>query len=125
ATHLVLLHKGEVLLNGPLGQLLGAVAPALRIAARPIEKARALLAAHASVARVDELRVDGVELLRVELKSATASGDGSATIAAAALNAALHTAGIAVSHLAPERPTLEELFRRTLVRAGSPAERAA
>jgi ABC-2 type transport system ATP-binding protein len=109
ATHLVLLHRGKVLLAGPLAQLLGGVAPAVRIRANPLERARAVLRAHRDVARLDDLRADGVDLLRAELR-----GD-----AAAALNAALHAAEISVSMLAPERPTLEELFRRTLQNAGA------
>jgi hypothetical protein len=36
----------------------------------------------------------------------------------APLKDALHQGGISASLLAPERPTLEELFRRTLLRAG-------
>ena len=108
ATHLVLLHKGRVLLAGPLAQLLGGVAPALRIHARPLERAREVVRSHPAVARVDDLRVDGLDLLRAELR-----GD-----AAADLNAALHAAAVAVAMLAPERPTLEELFRRTLQNAG-------
>jgi len=116
ATHLVLLHKGEVLLNGALADLLGTIAPALRIAAGgAAAPAKALLARHAAVARVDDLRADGLDLLRVELR---VSGAEEASAAAAAINAALHQAGISVSLLAPERPTLEELFRRTLLRAG-------
>jgi ABC-2 type transport system ATP-binding protein len=112
ATRLVLLHRGEVLLSGPLAELLGGIAPALRVAAQPIEKAGGVLAAHASVERIDRVRQDGLDLLRVELR-------GDATAAAVAVNRALHDAGIAVAQLAPERPTLEELFRRTLVRAGA------
>jgi ABC-2 type transport system ATP-binding protein len=116
ATHLVLLHKGEVLLNGALAELLGTIAPALRIAAGGANApAKTLLARHAAVARVDELRADGQDLLRVELR---ASGPEEASAAAAAINAALHQGGISASLLAPERQTLEELFRRTLLRAG-------
>lgn len=116
ATHLVLLHKGEVLLSGALAELLGTIAPALRIAVRgAAAPAKTLLARHAAVARVDDLRVDGQDLLRVELE---ASGAEEASAAAAAINAALHQGGVAASLLAPERPTLEELFRRTLLRAG-------
>ena len=118
ATHLVLLHKGEVLLSGALAELLGTIAPALRIAAGGAAaqaKAKALFVHHAAVARVDDLRADGQELLRVELR---ASGAEEASAAAAAINAALHQGGISASLLAPERPTLEELFRRTLLRAG-------
>jgi ABC-2 type transport system ATP-binding protein len=107
-THLVLLHHGHVLLAGDLGSLLGGIVPALRIAARPIEKASDVLARHPAVARVEPLRADGLDLLRAEL-----AGD-----AAASVNAALHAAGVEVSLLAPERPTVEELFRRTLARAG-------
>lgn len=108
-THLVLLHRGRVLLAGDLKALLGAAPPAVRIAARPLATARAALERHAAVARVETMRLDGVELLRAELR-----GD-----AAASVNAALHAAGAAVSLLAPERPSLEELFRRTLARAGA------
>jgi len=116
ATHLVLLHKGEVLLNGALPELLATIAPALRVAAgRATPAAKELLARHPAVARVDDLRADGLELLRVELK---AKDPAEAAVAAAALNAALHEGGVSVSLLAPERPTLEELFRRTLLRAG-------
>jgi ABC-2 type transport system ATP-binding protein len=116
ATHLVLLHKGEVLLSGALSDLLGTIAPALRIAAGDATApAKTLLTRHAAVARVDELRADGQDLLRVELR---ASRPEEASAAAAAINAALHQGGIAASLLAPERPTLEELFRRTLLRAG-------
>jgi ABC-2 type transport system ATP-binding protein len=109
ATHLVLLHRGKVLLSGPLSQLLGGIAPAVRIHARPLERARALLRAHRAVVHVEDLRVDGADLLRVELL-----GDSAAT-----LNAALHAEDISVSMIAPERPTLEELFRRTLQDAGA------
>jgi len=117
ATHLVLLHRGRVLLAGDLKTLLGGIAPAVRIAARPIEAARAALARHANVARLDLLRVDGVELLRAELRRR--GGDDPAAM----VNAALHQAGVAVSLLAPERPTIEELFRRAITRAsGGEAE---
>jgi len=111
ADRLVLLHRGKVLLEGELASLLATIQPAVRIAARPIEKAQALLAGHRAVRNVAPLRVDGVALLRVELASATAGH------AAAELNGALHAASIAVDSLAPERPTLEELFRRTLAGA--------
>jgi len=112
ATHLILLHKGEVLLSGPLERLLATVAPALRIDARPGDRAAALLATHPAIARLDEVRVDGVDLLRAELRA----GATDPTLAAGSLNAELHAAGISVHRLAPERPTLEELFRRTLLR---------
>jgi ABC-2 type transport system ATP-binding protein len=115
ATRLVLLHRGRVLLAGALKELLGGVAPALRIAARPAATARATLERHAAVARVEAIRADGVDLLRAELR-----GD-----AAASVNAALHAAGVEVSLLAPERPSLEELFRRTLAGAASGAAEGA
>lgn len=114
ATHLVLLHRGRVLLSGPLAQLLGGVAPAVRIHATPLEKARAVVRSHPAVASVSDLRVDGQDLLRAELR-----GDS-----AAELNAALHRAEVAVAMVAPERPTLEELFRRTLQGAGDAGREA-
>jgi ABC-2 type transport system ATP-binding protein len=127
ATHLVLLHRGRVLLAGDLKSLLGGVERALRVAARPRDAARSVLARHPAVANVTDLRADGVELFRVELRAdppgVRAGADGDAA-AAASVNAALHAAGLEVSLLVPERPTLEELFRRTLARVGS-AERAA
>lgn len=119
ATHLVLLHRGRVLLAGDLKALLGGIARAVRIAARPRELARATLARHPDVARVDELRVDGVDLLRAELVP------GADDEAAARINGALHAAGSEVSALFAERPTLEELFRRTLAAAGVAEARAA
>jgi ABC-2 type transport system ATP-binding protein len=111
AERLVLLHRGKVLLEGDLAELLATIQPALRIAARPLEKAQQLLAGHAAVGAIATLRKDGMTLLRVELAKSAKSD------AAAALNGALHAAGISVDLLAPERPTLEELFRRTLAGA--------
>ncbi len=108
ATHLVLLHRGRVLLQGDLPTLLATIAPALRIAARPRDGAHAVLQRHSGVRRVDPLRLDGVDLLRAELVAADV---------AASVNAALHAAGIEVAALAPERPTLDELFRRALAAA--------
>ncbi|MBL8839980.1 MAG: ABC transporter ATP-binding protein [Planctomycetes bacterium] len=115
ATHLVLLHRGRVLLQGDLPTLLATIAPALRIAAKPLDGARAVLQRHPGVKRVDLLRLDGAELLRAELAAADA---------AASVNAALHAAAIEVAALMPERPTLDELFRRAL-HAAAVAEAAA
>jgi ABC-2 type transport system ATP-binding protein len=120
ATHLVLLHKGRVLVAGELKALLGHLAPVIRIVARPLDRARELLARHPGVAHVELVRAEGTEMLRVEL-----AGDSAASV-----NAALHQGGVEVSLLAPERPTIEELFRRTLADAvhaahGAPAEGAA
>lgn len=110
ADRLVLLHHGEVLLDGELTQLLATIAPAVRVAARPLPAARALLERRADVRSVAVVRIDGIELLRAEM---------AAIGGVAPLNAALHAAGIAVDLIAPERPTLEELFRRTLANAGA------
>ncbi|MBM4014441.1 MAG: ABC transporter ATP-binding protein [Planctomycetes bacterium] len=110
ADRLVLLHRGKLLLDGEMAELLATIAPAVRVVARPAEAARAVLARRPEVRGVTVLRIDGVEALRVEI---AAAGQ------AAALNAALHAAGVAVDAIAPERPTLEELFRRTLAAAGA------
>lgn len=115
ADRLLLLHQGKVLLHGDLAELLATITPAVRVAARPLEKARAVLVRDPQVRSVTSLRVDGVEVLRVE----TATNG-----ATAALNAALHVAGVAVDSIAPERPTLEELFRRTLGKAATASHEA-
>jgi ABC-2 type transport system ATP-binding protein len=105
ADRLVLLHHGRVLLDGELSELLATITPGVRVVARPADRARELLEHHPEVRSVSAWRVDGVDGLRVEV---VVRGR------AAVLNAALHAAGVAVDQIAPEQPTLEELFRRTL-----------
>jgi ABC-2 type transport system ATP-binding protein len=89
------LSRGRLVAEGPPGNLLG-VAEHLRIEVGDPERAAAILRDLAGVAG---LSGEG-RILRVRLDGATA----------AQVNAALVSAGVAVSALVPERDTLEDVF---------------
>jgi ABC-2 type transport system ATP-binding protein len=107
STHLAFLHRGRVLQAGAAADLLRASHDEVEVIGGPAASLRARLEALSIVASVDERAhpaADGEACFRVRLDGATP----------AELNAALHAAGLSVHQLAPLRPSLEEMFRRSL-----------
>jgi ABC-2 type transport system ATP-binding protein len=96
ATHVGLLDAGRLRFQGTLAALREQGAPRLRLVCAPIERARTVLASLGIAARVEgaELWIDPP------------------SIDAATVNRHLVEAGIAVSELAPEPVTLEQVFFR-------------
>ena len=101
ADHLALLHRGRLLLDGPLSDLLGERRTVLCLRASPAERAHDVLEGHPIVERLEAN--EAADGFRVHLREDRP----------AELNASLHQAGCSVSLLAPEVPTLQDLFRDT------------
>ena len=98
ATHLGLMHRGKLLMQGPIGELQARRGNRIRIDVDKPDAAMALLAS----AGISAERQGGSVV--VEQSAGSIAAD------AARLNALLVGHGIAVSGLAVSRPTLEELF---------------
>src|SRR5690606_10714059 len=98
ADTLVLLHRGRVIRAGLTSEMLAGTRAVQLVRAAPSERAEAALAALPEVERVE--RVDATGLLRVVTEHPCPQR----------LGEALRDVSAAVSFLAPERRTLDDLF---------------
>lgn len=103
ADGLALIHRGRVLLDGTMKSLLSATGSTLLLEVDRVDDAERLLAAHDHVEEVTRVGAESGQL-RVRIT----------TPCSAELNSQLHTAGVRVSLLAPERRTLTDLFRQAV-----------
>jgi len=93
-----IIHRGRLLREGPVGELLGSDTHELQLQLQPVEKALAVLSGRWKVERLEN--GSGLPWLRVEADSAEAPG----------IVAGLVGAGVAVHQVVQRRQTLEDFF---------------
>ena len=109
---LAIVDRGQVVWQGPIGDIRAGAEQTLLIHANDVERTLSILGAHAAVASASS---DG-DAIRAQLRP-----DVEAAAAAADINRRLVEAGVAVHRLEPARASLEQRFLEITTRLGEAA----